>query len=403
MKPIDLHDIVTKEFQQEIQDSFAYATGFGVVFIDRNGKHIGSGSNFTDFCRCINERSDGAHYCTLSNQHAINLALKSKKPAIYICHAGLVNIEIPLIYKNYYVGAITAGQVLCTEMDFYPKDAISCSINWLEDPKLAEYYKKIPFRSREQIEYTTTALMNLSNYIIQKVAYNQMLRDYSVNCEKLLISEKAQLELTHQLKLAQLDALQKQVTPHFMFNVLSSVSRLMDLEEYDTAAKMIDSFAQMMRYSLANIQTGVSLKQELNYIQNYLSIQKLRFGSLIHYNIVCDENAKSLNIPFFCLQPLVENSIEHGILGKMDGGTISLHISYYSKRLTIDIIDNGIGIPQKTLDSINSLLAGDTPPDTQHVGIYNCCSRLKLFFEDKVMFQIKSKEQQGTHIKITVY
>lgn len=402
MKPIDLHDIVTKEFQQEIQDSFAYATGFGVVFLDRDGKHIGCGSNFTNFCRSINARPDGAHYCTLSNQHAISLALRSKKPSIYICHAGLINIEIPLIYKNYYVGAITAGQVLCTEMDVYPKDEISSSINWLEDPKLAEYYKEIPFRTREQIEYTTTALMNLSNYIIQKVAYNQMLKDYSDNCEKLLISRKKQLELTHQLKLAQLDALQKQVTPHFMFNVLSSVSRLMDLEEYDVAAKMIDSFAQMMRYSLSNIQTGVSLKQELNYIQNYLSIQKLRFGNLIHDNIVCDENAKSLNIPFFCLQPLVENSIEHGILGKMYGGTISLHISYHAKRLTIDLMDNGVGIPQKTLDSINLLLKQDMPPNTEHVGIYNCYSRLRLFFEDRVTFQIKSKEQQGTHIKITI-
>lgn len=403
MKPIDLHDIVTKEFQQEIQDSFAYATGFGVVFIDRDGKHIGPGSNFTHFCRCINERPDGARYCTLSNQHAINLALKSKEPSIYICHAGLVNIEIPLIYKNYYVGAITAGQVLCTEKDYYPKDEISSSINWLDDPKLAKYYKEISYRSREQIEYTTTALMNLSNYIIQKVAYNQMLQDYTDNYEKLLLSEKAQLELAHQLKLAQLDALQKQVTPHFMFNVLSSVSRLMDLEEYGTAAKMVNSFAQMMRYSLSNIQTGVSLEQELNYIKNYLSIQKLRFGNLIQYNIVCDESAKSLHVPFFCLQPLVENSIEHGILEKIHGGTISLYISYHSKCLYIDIIDNGIGIPQHTLDSISLLLTEELPSNTEHVGIYNCYNRLKLFFEDKVTFQIKSKEQKGTHIKIIIY
>lgn len=89
-------------------------------------------------------------------------------------------------------------------MDFYPKDAISASVNWLDDPQLAEYYKEIPVLSRQQIEAATTALMNLSNFIIQSFAYNQVVKDYADNREKLLLAEKRQLNLEHQLKLAQL-------------------------------------------------------------------------------------------------------------------------------------------------------------------------------------------------------
>lgn len=402
MTPIDLHDIVTESFQQEIQDSFAYATGFGVVFLDRAGKHIGPGSNFTKFCRCINARKDGAHCCTLSNQHAISLALKSKKPSIYVCHANLINIEIPLIYKNYYVGAITAGQVLCPEMDFYPKDAISASVNWLDDPQLAEYYKEIPVLSRQQIEAATTALMNLSNFIIQSFAYNQVVKDYADNREKLLLSEKRQLNLEHQLKLAQLDALQKQVTPHFMFNVLSSVSRLLSLGEYDTASKMVDSFAHMMRYSLSDIHTGVTLEQEMAYIKNYLSIQKYRFGDLIHYRISCDEKAKKVQIPFFALQPLVENSVEHGILAKAEGGTITVHVTCTAASVLIDISDNGVGIPKESLEMIQKQLVKDNLPDASHVGLYNCYRRFMLLYKDNADFQITSKESQGTQIKIRI-
>lgn len=112
---MDLKDIVTEEFQQEIQESFAYATGFGVVFIDKEGNHIGEGSNFTDFCKQINCTEEGAKCCARSNCQAVNIALKTQKPSIYICHAGLVNIEIPLICDGCYAGAVTAGQVFCSE------------------------------------------------------------------------------------------------------------------------------------------------------------------------------------------------------------------------------------------------------------------------------------------------
>ena len=97
---INFRDIITETFQNEIQHSFSLATGFGVVFTDAEGRHIGSGANFCKFCEKLNETPEGAQCCTLSNKHAIEIALKTNKPCVYICHAGLVNIEIPLIYNN---------------------------------------------------------------------------------------------------------------------------------------------------------------------------------------------------------------------------------------------------------------------------------------------------------------
>lgn len=132
---MNFRDIITETFQNEIQHSFSLATGFGVVFTDAEGRHIGSGANFCKFCDKLNETQKGAQYCTLSNKHAIDIALETNKPCVYICHAGLVNIEIPLIYNNQCVGAITAGQVICTEPNDYPKDAACKELNWLENPE----------------------------------------------------------------------------------------------------------------------------------------------------------------------------------------------------------------------------------------------------------------------------
>mgnify|MGYP000884843456 FL=1 len=400
---IDLKDVITKEFQQEIQDSFAYATGFGVVFVDRDGKHIGKGSNFTKFCREINSNEHGRKCCELSNRRAISIALETRKPCIYICHAGMINIEIPLIVDDYYVGAITAGQVLCDDMTCYPRDPVSSEIDWLKKPIYNNYFKQIKVLSKQQIEATTTALLNLSNYILQMVAYTKMQQELSDKARKLLISENEQIQLKNQLMYAKLNAFQKQVTPHFIFNVLNSISRLISMKEYDIASHMLDSFAQMMRYSLSNAQSTVSLKQEIGYIENYLAIQKIRFGDRLSYNISCDPYISDIGIPFFSLQPLVENSIEHGILNLAKGGHLDLKCKNLARKYLIIISDNGIGINEIQLAKIeNSIFSGDLSHSSDHLGLRNCYSRLKFMFGDSLNFKIASKEGIGTTIAITI-
>lgn len=299
MSEFKLNDIITEEFQNEIQDSFSLATGFGVIFTDAEGNHIGSRSNFCRFCNKINESKEGAFYCSCTNRKAIEIALKTKKPSIYICHAGLVNIEIPLMHKGECIGAITAGNVRCSEGDIYLREPAPDDSNWFDDPELAAYYKEICCMTKKQIEGTATALSNITNYIIQTAAYSQMQEDYARKTEELLKAETRRNQLEEQLKTAQLDALQKQITPHFIFNVINSVSRLMLLEEYNTAKDMLDSFAQMMRYNLSNITSFVTLRQEMDYIENYLAIQKIRFGKRISYQIDCAAELESMFIPFF--------------------------------------------------------------------------------------------------------
>ncbi|WML34416.1 PocR ligand-binding domain-containing protein [Clostridium sp. OS1-26] len=400
---INLRDIVTEEFQQEVQDSFAYATGFGVVFTDREGKHIGLGSNFTRFCSAINQDKEGSKCCQLSNQQAIAIALKTNQPCIYVCHAGLINIEIPLIHDDYYIGAITAAQVLCSDMDYYPRDTICSSKKWLDYPEYAEYFSEIKVLSKAQIEATTVALSNLSNYILQKAAYTKMQQELFDKMQKLLIYEKKQIELEHQLMLAKFSALQKQVSPHFIFNMLNSISRLIYMQEYDTAEKMLSSFTKMMRYSLYNNQSSVTLLQELNYIKSYLLIQKIRFNERISYEIICDPEIEHIHIPFFSLQPLVENSIEHGILNVPSGGRILVHCQNTSDNFYIYIYDNGIGIKDDKLqDIINNSLSTSTKQQINHVGLYNCYNRLKLMYNEAVTFNIASKPDKGTEITICI-
>lgn len=399
---IELKDVITEEFKEQIQDSFAFATGFGVVFADLEGKHLGDGSNFTRFCTAINNTKEGAACCALTNRNAIALAIKTQKPCIYVCHAGLINIEIPLIYNGNFIGAITAGQVLCTDMNCYPKDTIVSSLDWLESEESKVYFSEIKVLTRQQIEATAKALENISNYVIQQTMYSKLQENLIEEHEKTLEYERQHIEMEHQLKIAKLDALQKQVTPHFVFNVISSISRLISMKEYSTASEMLDSFAQMLRYSLSSIRSTITLQQEANYIHNYLAIQKHRFAERIEYEINIDEETFSLIIPFFSLQPLIENGIEHGILPLPNGGKLLMFCSATNKGYLIEVRDNGKGISENQLSEIKSNLAGLNACTGNHIGLYNSYNRFKLMYGDSVDFSIKSKLNGGTSILIEI-
>lgn len=394
-------DILTEEFLDTFQDSFAHATGFGVVFVDLDGNHIGKGSNFTKFCKAINDTEEGASYCAQTNKRAIDIAIDSGKPSIYICHAGLVNIEIPLTYEDEYIGAITAGQVLCSDIVDYPSDYAKNEFPWLNTKEASEYFKNINILTKKQIEATAISLQNLANYIIQNTVYHKLQENLYIEKQKNLVHERKQIEMEHQIKLSELDALQKQSTPHFMYNVLNSVSRLISMQNYDKAAHMLDSFTQMLRYSLHNIKSEITLKEEILYIKNYLEIQTNRFSDRINYEINIEKEALELKIPYFSLQPLVENSIEHGLFPLSNGGKVFISCKKIGKEYKIHIKDNGIGINKNKLNNIrDTLLDSYYKKQNEQIGIYNCYRRFSLMYGEAFEFYIDSTYQSGTDITI---
>lgn len=110
---------------------------------------------------------------------------------------------------------------------------------------------------------------------------------------------------------------------------------------------------------------------------------------------------ESFSIPFFSIQPLIENAVEHGLLQKIDGGSISIICKKKANLVVIKIEDDGVGISKDSLEKIKEKLALQNQL-VNHIGIYNCYHRLKLFFEENLEFQMTSTEGKGTCIKISI-
>src|SRR5262245_26836937 len=176
--------------------------------------------------------------------------------------------------------------------------------------------------------------------------------------------DSAQLEM--RLVEAQLQALQRQLHPHFLFNTLNAIAGLMRTD-VDAADRMMDRLGDLLRMTLntSNIQE-VPLKEELEVLQKYLDIEQVRLGNRMTVSIDIDPEALDAQLPNFLLQPLVENAVRHGIAPRAEPGQLGISASHRGNRLTIEILNSGDGVPPHRLTLLN-----------QGVGLANTRARLE--------------------------
>jgi two-component system LytT family sensor kinase len=201
------------------------------------------------------------------------------------------------------------------------------------------------------------------------------------------------LEQNQQLLLkARMDALTSQINPHFLFNTLNTVSSLIRFDP-DTARGVVIKLSNILRRLIRKHETFVPLRDELQFIDDYLDIEVARFGpDKLQVFKDIDDGALDAFIPSMLLQPMVENSIKHGLAPRIEGGHIHLRTRRRDGRLLIEIEDNGMGIPPDRLSEIYG----------EGIGITNVHERLRLLYGDQFKMDIHSQEGEGTQIHIEI-
>ncbi|MEL7567390.1 MAG: PocR ligand-binding domain-containing protein [Dehalobacterium sp.] len=387
---------------QKIQESFSTATGLASVFADEQGNHIGSGSNFSNLCNKIRSHPEGCASCRLSNFKASIIARRQRKPFIYKCHAGLIDMVVPIIVDSKCVGMMLAGQIKCVDADFPEVIKKPQKVNWYINPEFQQMYSEIETLPTKKIEAAANSLFVLVNYIVEKCIAESTQIKLNKQNQKLMHEIEMRHKLEESLKTAELKALQHKINPHFMFNVLNTVSRLIGLQEFNTAQAVLDTFTKMLRYSISDFDKVVTLEKELDYVEKYLYLQNIRFGSRIKYTIQVDPKLLHIEIPFFTLQPLVENAIIHGLEPKEEGGQILIVGHIGPDKNIFTIMDDGLGIPAKNLETIRGLAEAKTNSNfDSRIGIKNVIDRLVLFWGDSFHFEISSTINEGTTITLT--
>lgn len=232
-------------------------------------------------------------------------------------------------------------------------------------------------------------------------AFNRMSKKIKELINDVYIARIQKKDLELQRKQAQISALQSQINPHFLFNVLETIRMRSILKKEDETAKIIQNMAKLLRTSITWSKEWVTVREEIQLIQSFLEIQQYRFGDKLQYEFDVDESSLDCTIPSMSLIPFVENANIHGIERLKEKGKIAIKIRHSDKRLKCLIQDNGVGIEKEKLEQLYRSLE-DNELVGENIGIKNVYYRLKMHYNDQFEFQIKSSKGKGTLVIVSM-
>lgn len=216
-----------------------------------------------------------------------------------------------------------------------------------------------------------------------------------------VFSEREKLEVAK--KQAELNALQSQMNPHFMFNTLESIRMNSVLKGEDETEEMLGKFSLLLRQASQWDDDFIQLSEEMSFIKNYLEIQKFRFRDQLEYEISMEEVCKGEKIPKFGILTFVENACIHGLEQNTSVGRIFLKVKKQGNATHIAIEDNGQGMNRSVAQELQERMENAKIEDlngAKHVGMLNAFIRLKIYYEHNVRVVVESEEGKGTKIEI---
>lgn len=195
-------------------------------------------------------------------------------------------------------------------------------------------------------------------------------------------------QLEARLAEAQLQALRSRLQPHFLFNTLNTIASLMH-QDVQSADRMIIRLSELLRLTLAsNVEQEIPLKQELEFLAKYIEIEQERFRDRLKVRMEVEPEVLDAAVPSFLLQPIVENSIRHGMAASRDGGLIEIRAGRKNGLLHLQVIDNGKGIADQEV--------------REGIGLSHTRMRLEQIYGNRFEFHLKPGRERGTDVQITI-
>ena len=302
--------------------------------------------------------------------------------------------------EKYSITAVNSGQKALDEISKHPD--IALVILDIMMPDISGYEVLTKIRERFSLFELPVLMLTAKNRIADVVmSLENGANDFvgkPFEAEELKTRVRTLTKLKTSLKSAQ-DAeiafLRSQINPHFLYNALNSIAALC-IDEPQQAEDLIIQLSTYLRnsFDFKKLDSLTTIEKELELLKAYLNIEKARFGARLKLEYDIDENLNIL-IPPLILQPLVENAVRHGVMSKLQGGTVKISIKKMSNIVSFSVEDNGNGI---NVDKVQELL--DSNVEQKGVGIWNINQRLRLLYGKGI--QCDSREGLGTRVSFHI-
>lgn len=402
---LSISDVFDMEVLQKIQDAFSAATGVAAIIVDYKGNPVLEYSNFTDFCTNIRKIPECYEHCMRSDADGGIESVRTGKPAIYVCHGGLVDMAVPIMAKGNYIGAILAGQVQIPkeEMAKLPMGSPGKLTNLYGRQDLARMRSQVTMTTLERVQAAADLLFTIANYLVERQLIVVMQRELNEANMELMEEINRRSDMESALQKANLKALQAQINPHFFFNVLNTIGRLAMIEGANQTQDMVYRFSDLLRYTMRRDENDfVTLQEEIHHVRNYLHIQKVRQGDRLTYDFDISKELKTVLCPFMSIQPFVENAIKYAVEARENGAHISVSAHLSGNDVEIHVIDNGVGIASERIDELLDEERHIESKKGMGIGIRNTNKRLKYYYGPDYGVTFNKNITSGTDVIITI-
>ena len=262
--------------------------------------------------------------------------------------------------------------------------------------------------SRQMVSQRTAHLSLLPDYSYRKDEIGILYRQYNSMIEELNASIKKDYQDKLILLDAQMKSLEARINSHFLFNTLESINSMAELEDNGPIATMSLALGNMFRYAVKTESELVTLQEELNHVYDYTAIQKIRFDNRFYLSLDIPQELRKQKVLKLILQPLVENSLSHGLNYCTCGDEINITARAEDSYICLSVSDNGQGIPKKQLKEIQDFLSQEASfselghRNKQSIGLKNIQSRIELYYGKGYGISINSEAGKGTKIMIKI-
>jgi len=390
-----LRELISVGTLQRIQDGLAEATGLGAIILDEKGEGLTQPSRLPRFCRYMREH---APWCCQDLTHF----RPQGGPSFLVCSCGLSFVAYPIRLDGIYLGCIACGFVLIGPPDpTYRRDVAAWARRaGLDEETLVQAYERIPVVLNTPLRSAAESLQMTTNSLLEFAARElrgKLLRKHS---DHLARESESIRRLQQELARAQMKLLQATFSPHFLFNCLNTISSLILLGE-PHPERMVHALAGFLRYVMDSGDSLVPLREELGCVSDYLAIQGNRFGSSMQVSVDAPDELGDFAVPSMVLQPIVENAITHGLAPRNYQGCISISARQEGEKLSLDVRDDGVGIPGGNLvgavpHSVGPMLREDG------YGLRLVRQKLDLHYGETAEMIIGSRPEEGTRVVIRV-
>lgn len=381
---ISIPEISLKQFYQSIvnpNNNILLLSSDGTILSSNHSEDVGSKNN--KLLDIVKENQDKQlDYVRDNNQNIIISRYISYYDSYIVS-----TITTSAIYKSFFPGLTTIIIIVLALVLLFFSMIWIVRKNLLPLRKLADH-----MASAKDIPTPTTEVGGAAEIQMITSSYNKMTN----TLHRYLL----ELEAAHaKQRKDELDLLQMQINPHFLYNTLDSVKHLIEMQNNTNAYKIIDSLISLLRSTLGKTNTMVTVEDEVRNVKNYISIIEPRYGGLVKAEVLVDDECMPLEMPNLLLQPLVENAFFHAFQ-ETKTGIIRIFIALIDQELSCEIIDNGDGMDAlqlaKTMKNNNISHQSAT-----RIGLANVKERLNILYPGKNTFQITSEPGYGTNITLS--